>query len=347
MIRVIKFVVFSFSWYFMFKNVNRSNYRGFLDNFNTHLRSLSILNLFEVLKNLLIDSMSENLLLRGISIPLNLDWKMLNDTRPKKLFLIGLVFTIIVNRWLQFFKRIFLWPFKLGIFSFIYSVLGIDVSWFLNLWNVFSINIPQWICSQYLNLYNNWLTWWYSTVNIKSITSVPLIENKKKVSSNVTKIPVEIQSEIDNKVWYLAGLVTFVVGVGFILWYFDIFSPSNPGPDNRPGPSGSSGFPVGHLTDSNLNNNFYPSNGNDRELIQIRSNETRPNIYDPLDEINNAWKLKEVGSSSSNIDASTSTAATSNPWGNNPPSPTGSNDSSETITNFKFKRGFLNRKPNS
>lgn len=345
MIRIIKFIVFSSSWFFMFKSLNKSNYRSFLDSFSTHLRSLNIWNLFEVLKNLLTDSMPENLLLRGISIPLGVDWKVLNDTKTKKFFLVGFVFTIIVNRWLHFFKRVFLWPFKLGIFSFVYSVLGIDVTWFLKFWDFFSINIPHWVYVQYLTLYNNWLNWWYNTVKIKSLTSVPLIEAKKKLSENKPKIIPEIQPENNNsKVWYVVGFITLVAGLGLTLWYFGVFNSSNPGPSA--GSNSSSGFPVSHVTESSFNNNYYSSPENTRELITITNNKTRPNIYDPIEEINNAWNQRSLGSSNSNLDASSS-SATSNPWGSEgAPSPTNSNDSTETITNLKFKRGFLKRKSN-
>jgi len=341
MIKIIKFVVISSSWYFLYKKTNKSDYRNFCDNFYTYLISLNIWDLFWVLKNFITDRMSENLMLKGLSFPLDVDWKILNDTKYKKLFLIGFVFTIIVNRSFILFKKLFLWPFKLGIFSFVYSVVGIDVSWFLNIWNFFSVNIPHWVYVQYINLFNNWLTWWYNTVNIKSITSIPLIEAKKKILENKPKDIVVVQPENNNKIWYLVGIVTFVVGFGFILWYFDVFSSSNPGPKPKPGPSGYAGNVGFSLRESALNYSTF-SSGDSQELIQVVDSQTRPNVFDPIEDINNAWSQRFPGPS--NVGASTSSA--SSPWDSNgPPSPTGSNDSGGTVTLFNFKRGFLLEKP--
>jgi len=80
-------------------------------------------------------------------------------------------------------KRIFLWPFKLGIFTFIYSILGFDVTWFLNLFNFFTLNVPQWVYIQYLTLYSNWINWWHDTVKIKSLNNVSLPDSNPSESS--------------------------------------------------------------------------------------------------------------------------------------------------------------------
>lgn len=86
---------------------------------------------------------------------------------------------VIGNFWLTFLKRIILLPFKLGMFSFVYSIFGFDVSWFLNLFNYFSLNILYWVYIQYLSLYNNWLVWWNKIADIKSINTVSLAEKNK------------------------------------------------------------------------------------------------------------------------------------------------------------------------
>lgn len=80
-----------------------------------------------------------------------------------------------------------LWPFKLGIFSFIFATLGIDLSWFLSWFDIFKFNIPQWVYIQYLTLYGNWLNWWHSTANIKNIRkeAIPSVYNNK--FSNLNK----------------------------------------------------------------------------------------------------------------------------------------------------------------
>jgi len=92
MIKILKIIVYSASNYLFFDSLTKSNFRMFLDNFNIHLRSLNILNLFEVLKNLTTNNLPESPSLRGFSIPFNIDLKLLSDTSPKILFLIGFVF---------------------------------------------------------------------------------------------------------------------------------------------------------------------------------------------------------------------------------------------------------------
>lgn len=112
-------------------------------------------------------------------------------------------------------------PFKLGIFYFLYSLIGLDVTWFLNIFNFFPVNIPFWIYIQYLTLYNNWLKWWYNIVDIKSITTVPLVETKKlKKDLNIINDSIEVENSKKNKIWYVLGITTLILGVGFALWYF-------------------------------------------------------------------------------------------------------------------------------
>ena len=124
------------------------------------------------------------------------------NTKSKKAFWVGFVFTILIYRQFILFKRLFLWPFKLGIYSFIYSISGIDMSWFLGLFNIFSFNIPQWVYFQYFTLYNNWLSWWNNTVNVKSVS---LPSNKNINLENIYSeqdIPTETENKILNKKKY-------------------------------------------------------------------------------------------------------------------------------------------------
>lgn len=67
-----------------------------------------------------------------------------------------------------------------------------------------------------------------------------------------------------------------------MLWYLDVFSSSNPGPNSRPGQDGTTGNIVTNLSDSVLNARRN-SPGYIPEQIQIIDNQTRPNIYDPLE----------------------------------------------------------------
>lgn len=95
----------------------------------------------------------------------------------------------------------------------------------------------------------------------------------------------------------------------------EVFSQSQQ--SSLPSTSGS------NITGSNNSTLTNESHLENPHQIQIIRNET--SVFDPVQEVNNAWQSK----SPSKVDASTS-SATSNPW-DGPPSPTNSNDSSETI----------------
>jgi hypothetical protein len=165
------------------------------------------------------------------------------DTLSKKLFFLTFIFSTVAFSWLNIFKKIILLPFKLGIFSFIYSILGFDVSWFLNLFNFFTLNIPFWIYLQYLNLYNNWLSWWNRIVNIKSLTTVPVREIKNTFQAK--KDLIELEKSNNNKVWFVVGGILIVGGIIFGLWYLDYFSFNNSRPGNNPdSPTGSIRFSI-------------------------------------------------------------------------------------------------------
>lgn len=120
-------------------------------------------------------------------------------------------------------------------------------------------------------------------------------------------------------------------------------------------PGSGSGDPVTQTTNVPAGGNTAPISDSHLEnphQIKITRNEVLPpepidnrpdpinSRQDPVQEVNNAWQFKHP----TNVDASTSKAA-SNPWGG-PPSPTGSNDSSQTITNFNYKNIFKNNKNN-
>jgi len=328
MIRIIKGILYNVSWTFLFSSINKIKFINILNNLNAYLRTLKLRELFRILNILISDKLSDNSVLRPVIYPFEIELKVLVDNVYKKIFLFGFIFTIITNVWFNLFKKIFLLPFKLGIFSFIYSILGFDVSWFLNIFNFFSINIPNWVYIQFITLYNNWLTWWYQNVNIKSITSVP-VKDIKKIKNNVNKDVIEIETPGNNTVWYIIGAVTIVGGICFALWYFDCFNSSKPGPEQKP---------VASVVSNVAGNAGIVSPvGDNAHQIQVTNNQTSTvtPAAEPVAEVNNAWSFRAP----SNVDA-TSSSAVSNPW-DGPPSPTGSTDSSETIRTSNSGRPML------
>ena len=126
----------------------------------------------------------------------------LTDTHSKRFFWIAFVSILVIYKQFILFKRLLLWPFKLGVFTFIFTTFGIDLSWFLSWFNIFNFNIPQWVYIQYLILYSNWLNWWNKTVYIKNLTiDNPLPKILKSESSEL----IEANETDKNK--YLIELI--------------------------------------------------------------------------------------------------------------------------------------------
>lgn len=174
-----------------------------------------------------------------MSIPLGINWRNLCDTKPKKIYLLTLTSTILLYRGFLIIKKFILWPFKLGIFSLFSSILGFDVTWFLSLFNVFTINIPQLIYFQYLLLYGNWMNWWHNIVNIKSLNTTSLPHNKRNENLNLDSPKTDNPDNnlIVDKTRFII-FISFVtlVGIGILYYFYNDFSGGgNIPPDNNYG----------------------------------------------------------------------------------------------------------------
>lgn len=325
---IIKFFVFSASWFFIFNQLHKNQYKGLFDNLNIQLLTLPQGDIKGFFSDLIFNKLTEVSILNKIALPLGLNWRLLCDTNYKKFFLLAMIMVVLLYRWFLLFKKFILWPFKLGIFSFIYSILGIDVSWFLSLFNIFTFNIPQWVYFQYLLLYGNWMNWWHNTVNIKSLTISSLPGNKNKLKEVTQSVEYE-HKESDNtdslivnkkRFYTFLGIVT-LIGIGILFYfYYDFSGGANTPPDNSYGDS--------HQI--NIQDNTTPDTAETKVRTKAkikRVSETPHNTFqfkrslysDPSGSSFNRFSLLE------NLD----TSRTESPL--NPPSPTGSDDSSETI----------------
>lgn len=156
-------------WWTFFRTLDLINFRVLLNNFIVLILSLNSIQVFRLFRDLIHRTITNNVNFRIFAITNRININSLIDTNKKIFFWIGFVFTIILYKWFILMKKVLLWPFKLGVFSFFYSILGIDMSWFLKFFDFFTINIPKWVFFQYLNLYSNWLNWWNNTAKIKKI----------------------------------------------------------------------------------------------------------------------------------------------------------------------------------
>ena len=102
-----------------------------MSNIITLLQTLSIRNLIVILTDLIYNRILENRFFRVMETYSAVNTRLMFDQSNKRSFLFGLTFILITYKWLKLFKRLILWPFKLGIYSFFYSILGFDINWFL------------------------------------------------------------------------------------------------------------------------------------------------------------------------------------------------------------------------
>lgn len=189
MIRILRFLITTIFWRLFFNQTNRINFVNLTNNFRVHLLALPIINLFSYLWDLVSNRVPNNNIFRNLPAVPEVNINTLIDTSPKRFFWVGFVSTLLLYTQFIYFKRLLLWPFKLGVFSFIFSTLGIDVTWLLSLFNLFPLNIPQWVYIQYLTLYANWLNWWKKTVYIKNLTvDNPISKDFKFDKSELTEV---------------------------------------------------------------------------------------------------------------------------------------------------------------
>lgn len=154
-------------WWTLFRTLDLINFRRLFFNFIAYIITLIYVQMYRILRDLIQNNIINNNHFRFFAIANNININHLINSNRKIFFWLGIVFTFIVYKWFTLMRRVLLWPFKLGIFSFFYSILGIDMSWFLRFFYFFTINIPNWVFFQYFNLYSNWLNWWNNTVKIK------------------------------------------------------------------------------------------------------------------------------------------------------------------------------------
>lgn len=178
-IRIIKWILESIVWQLIFNQINKINLGELINWLITQLLTMSYRDTLTVLRDLISDRITNNNFIRVLEATYGLQVRLLFDRTSKKFFWVGFVLSLLVYKQYTLFKKFLLWPFKLGIFSFIFSIFGVDPSWFLGFFNIFSVNIPQWVYIQYITLYGNLINWWKNTAGIKNLKteSLPSIPN--------------------------------------------------------------------------------------------------------------------------------------------------------------------------
>lgn len=365
-IRIIRYILIRIFWRLFFRQINRIDFLNLINNISAILLTFSLRNILIFLKDIIFDRYSDNVFFRLIHNNLGLQFSTLTDTSSKRIFWVGFVFSLVVLRWFILFKRLILWPFKLGIYAFLGAVSGFDMSWLLGWFDIFYFNIPKWVYIQYLTLYSNWIGWWKNSVKIKNLNteSIPSV-NKSAFYMNDSIDSIDNNNSNINKtkLFIIVGAV-ILIGVG--VWYYYNGGFGGPGSAGNPivvpnPPAPTSNVPLQPIS---ITDNQTPSTPTIRtfvnpELTQFANERgftydpTRFNLLDKIDAQRraDAESFKEniftdltsrynPENQSLNNEASTSTPSdyrvTRRVLGgsSSPPSPTGSDGSGETIRPF-------------
>ena len=329
------------------------NFNLITSNFRAQLLTLSLMQSLIFLRDIILNRVSNNIFFRIVTSTPTIGGVSPNDlinTNPKIIFWVTFVSTLILYKQYILFKKFILWPFKIGIYAFIYAISGFDVSWVLSFFDIFKFNVPQWVYVQYLNLYSNWLNWWKDTAKINNIKPESIPKAKIKPESvEVIKKPFLTNTEI-----VITLSVAAILICGFIVWYYwdvpgsgggngnNILVPNPPAPtsntiphtisitDNQTpaiptildNPAGSIPYTGRELLDNAIDWGRAES-GNLNERLGSR----RQDPSKAVPSLNNPWDIENETFSSSILERSSS--------------PSGSDGSGDTITQNSIKQAQM------
>ena len=121
---IIKILRLIFFYIFFFNTTSLITFRTVINILTTHLQALSTRNILRLFWDSVIHNrLSENIALRLVTLPFGVNLNSLSDTNPKKFFWVGFTFTLIIYKQYLLFKKLFLWPFKAGVFLLFFLYL--------------------------------------------------------------------------------------------------------------------------------------------------------------------------------------------------------------------------------
>jgi hypothetical protein len=104
------------------------------------------------------------------------------------------------------------------VYSFMFSLIGIRVDYFLSIFDLFRFNLPSWTYNKLFDLHLNWLNWLKSTAKISSITSD--FENTQISQVNDTTVNTDKPDKyfyLTKKQWLYAISSIFTVTLCYFL----------------------------------------------------------------------------------------------------------------------------------
>jgi hypothetical protein len=78
MIRILSYIIFSISWFFVFKQLKRNKYKGLFEGLNVQLLTSPFTTIIKFINELVFNKLTEKSVLNLIAVPLGLDWKSLS-----------------------------------------------------------------------------------------------------------------------------------------------------------------------------------------------------------------------------------------------------------------------------
>ena len=84
--RIIRFIIKQIIWRFIFDCIDRVNFLILINIFRAQLLALSPINNLRLIKDLVFNTITNNVFFRTFAITAGVNIRTLTDTRPKKIF---------------------------------------------------------------------------------------------------------------------------------------------------------------------------------------------------------------------------------------------------------------------
>lgn len=156
-----------------FKNIANNDFKNYLKytiELLPHETFFAIFNLvLRMLKPKSSDLLSERLFKEAIIHTIPESQRGDSLSKFKALFILILVGNLL-KRSMFFIKNLIILPFKLGVYSYIASLLGFRPDYFLSFCEIFKFNLPSWTYQKLVELHISWMSWLKNTLQINSIS---------------------------------------------------------------------------------------------------------------------------------------------------------------------------------
>lgn len=170
LITTIKFIVRKL----FFNNIENNDFKRIFSYTLDFLPNETFINIFKLLINVFRSKPSELYNHKKLSeiiihlIPSDKREGLLGKLKFLFLFLIA---GNVLKRTLFLVKNIIIFPFKIGVYSFIAFLFGIKLDWLLAIFDIFKFNLPSWTFNKLLELHLSWMLWFKNNFQISSINT--------------------------------------------------------------------------------------------------------------------------------------------------------------------------------